>query len=57
MNDNIISVFDVIKSAKHFGVWYCIWAYGFNLSSLWTIFVATKMIKFETKQGEVKCQH
>lgn len=44
-----INVFDVIRSVDAFGVWYCIWAYGINIDSLWTIFIATKMVKFRNK--------
>ncbi len=42
------SVFRVKESVKSFGVWYAVWLYGFD--NLWTIFVATRMIKRATAQ-------
>jgi hypothetical protein len=48
---NYLSVFDVMKSVKMFGVWYCLWAYGVGFHSLWTIYVATRIIKFDKRIG------
>ena len=37
------SVFDVMESIERYGFWYAIWRYG--AKRIWTIFVATRMIK------------
>jgi len=39
------SVFHVKSSVQSFGIWYAIWHYGAN--NIWTIFVATRMIKLD----------
>jgi len=38
-------VFNVKTTIECWGIWYALWLYGFDRKSLWTIFVATRMIK------------
>ena len=42
-----INVFDVKNHIERFGIWYALWFHGFSKQSLWTIFVASRMLKRE----------
>jgi hypothetical protein len=44
------NVFDYKSTIECWGIWYALWLYGFNKHALWTIFVATRMIKRDRKQ-------
>jgi len=41
------NVFEVKRNIEDFGVWYALWFNGFSKQSLWTIFVASRMLKRE----------
>lgn len=44
-----VSVWDAKSEIQSYGNWYCLWLYGFSFASIWTIFVANQMIKYERK--------
>lgn len=46
MLDNI---FEVRNTLHSYGVWYCLWFYGISRKSLWTIFCAKQMNRFDYK--------
>lgn len=46
MHGNIFAVRDTLKG---YGFWYTVWLYGTDRQSLWTIFVAWRMIKYDEK--------
>lgn len=48
-----VNVFEVKRNIEDFGVWYAIWFHGTSKQSLWTIFVATRMIRRDKKQFAV----
>lgn len=41
------NVFHIKSSIECHGIWYTLWLYGFDKHTLWTIFVATRMLKRE----------
>jgi hypothetical protein len=41
------NVFEVKQNIERFGVWYALWFHGINRNALWTIFVASRMLKRE----------
>ncbi len=45
-----VNVFDVKNHIERFGVWYALWFHGTSKQALWTIFVATRMIRHDKKQ-------
>jgi hypothetical protein len=42
------NVFEVKQNIERFGIWYALWFHGTNRNALWTIFVASRMLKRET---------
>lgn len=42
-----IDVFEVKGQIEHHGVWYALWFHGTSGRALWTIFVASRMLKRE----------
>jgi len=46
INDHI-NVFNVKDQIDRHGIWYAIWFYGTSRHALWTIFVASRMLKRE----------
>jgi hypothetical protein len=46
-----INVFEVKHQIEHHGVWYAIWFHGTSRHALWTIFVASRMVKSDRKLG------
>ena len=42
-----IDVFEVKGQIEHHGVWYALWFHGTSGHALWTIFVASRMLKRE----------
>jgi hypothetical protein len=49
-----INVFEVRDNIKAYGVWYSIWFHGHSPYSLWTIFVAWRMTKYDRKLGLIR---
>lgn len=50
-----MDVYEVKRSIQSEGIWYAIWFYGFE--NLWTIFVATRMIKHDQYMLEERVAH
>ena len=48
-----LNVFDIKTTIECWGIWYTLWLHGFSIHTLWTIFVATRMIKRDKKQFAV----
>jgi hypothetical protein len=46
-----INVFEVKGNINNFGVWYALWFHGTSCYSLWTIFVAWRMIKHDRMES------
>ena len=44
MLENIFMVRDMLRM---YGFWYCLWLYGVSAKSLWTLFCAHRMTKYE----------
>jgi hypothetical protein len=42
-------IFGVRDTLQAYGFWYTVWFYGINRQSLWAIFCAHQMIKFDKK--------
>jgi len=42
-----INVFEVKDHIDRYGIWYAIWFHGTSRHALWTIFVASRMLKRE----------
>ena len=46
MYTNIFAVRDTLSA---YGFWYAVWLYGVSRKSLWTIFCAWQMIRYDLK--------
>ena len=45
-----VNVFEVKNSIRDYGIWYALWFHGTSRQALWTIFVASRMLKRDRKQ-------
>lgn len=43
------NIFEVRDTLNGYGFWYSVWLYGVNRESLWTIFCAWQMIRYDLK--------
>ena len=46
---HITNIFAVRDTLKGYGFWYTLWVHGVSVHSLWTIFVAWRMIRYDKK--------
>ena len=43
------NIFEVRDTLQGYGFWYAVWLYGVSRKSLWTIFCAWQMMRFDKK--------